>query len=122
MLSAAFISLAAAVALGTALAMILSRGRGAPATPWPLRTLHGILGIGGLSCLMLALRGPPRGEDLGVASFGAISAGLIALAALAGIGILFMHVAKKRRAGALIGLHATLAVTGFVMLAAYLLA
>jgi hypothetical protein len=122
MLSAAFVVLAAAVVLGTTLAIILLRDRSAPAAPWPLRTLHGILGIGGLSCLVLSLRGPPRGVDQGVASFGAISAVLIALAALAGVGILFMHVVKKRRAGSLIGLHATLAVAGFVVLAAYLLA
>jgi hypothetical protein len=122
MLTAAFAGLAAAVALGTALAIIYLRGGTAPAIPWPLRTLHGLLGIGGLSCLLLSLRGPPRGLDQGVASFGAISAGLIAFAALAGLGILFVHVVKKRRAGPLIGLHATLAVTGFVILAAYLAA
>ncbi len=120
MLTAAFAGLAAAVALGTALAIIHLRGRTAPAIPWPLRTLHALLGIGGLACLLLSLRGPPRGLDQGVASFGAISAGLIAVAALAGLGILFMHVVKKRRAGSLIGLHATLAVAGFVILLAYL--
>jgi hypothetical protein len=120
MLIAAFIGLAAALVLGTALAVVYLRDT--PAAPWPLRTLHGLLGIGGLSCLLLSLRGPPRGLDQGVASFGAISAGLVAFAALAGVGVLFIHVVKKRRAGSLIGLHATLAVTGFVILAAYLLA
>jgi hypothetical protein len=120
MLTAAFASLAAAVALGSALAVIHMRGRTAAAIPWPLGAAHGLLGIAGLTCLLLSLRGPPRGLDQGVASFGAISAGLIALAALAGGGILFMHVVKKRRAGSLIALHATLAVTGFVILVAYL--
>ena len=120
MLIAAFASLAAAVALGSLLAMIHLRGRTDAAIPWPLGALHGLLGIAGLTGLLLALRGPPRGLDQGVASFGAISAGLIALAALAGLGIFFIHVVKKRRAGALIALHATLAVTGFVILIAYL--
>jgi hypothetical protein len=122
MLIAAFAVLAAVVALGTALAVIHLRGRAASAVPWPLRTLHGLFGIAGLVCLLLSLRGPPRGLDQGVASFGAISAALIALAALAGLGVLSIHVVKKRRAGTLMGLHATLAVAGFVVLAAYLLA
>jgi hypothetical protein len=122
MLIAAFAILAAAVALGTALAIIHLRGEAAPKAPWPLRALHGVVGLAGFSCLLLSLSGPPRGSDQGVASFGAISAGLIALAALAGIAVLVVHVVKKRRAGSLIGLHATLAVSGFVILAAYLLA
>lgn len=121
MLIAAFAALAVAVALGTALAILCLSGRTVPAIPWSLRALHGLFGVGGLSCLLLSLRGPPRGLDQGVASFGAVSAGLIAAAALAGAGLLFMHV-KRHRAGSLIGLHATLAVTGFVILAAYLLA
>jgi hypothetical protein len=122
MLTAAFASLAAAVALGGALAVIYLRGQTAAAISWPLGALHGLLGIAGLTCLLLSLRGPPRGLDQGVASFSAISAGLIALAALAGGGIFVVHVVKKRRASSLIGLHATLAVSGFVILAAYLLA
>lgn len=122
MLIAAFLVLVVTVVLGTALAIVHLRGTTLVVLPWPIRALHGLFGIGGLSCLMLSLRGPPRGLDQGVAAFGAISAGLIALTALAGVGILFMHVVRKRRTGSLIGLHATLAVTGFVILTAYLLA
>jgi hypothetical protein len=122
MLIAAFACLAAAVVLGAALAIMHMRAGTVPAVPWPLGALHGLLGIAGLTCLLLSLRGPPRGLDQGVGSFGAIGAGLIALAAIAGGGILFAQVVKKRRAGSLIGVHATLAVSGFVILAAYLLA
>jgi hypothetical protein len=124
MLIAAFIALAAAVALGAALAVRYLRTATAAAPSsrvWPLAALHGLLGIGGLCCLLLALRGPPRGVALGVGSFGAISAGLLTLAALAGLTVLFVHRVKRRRAATLIGLHATLAVSGFVILAAYLL-
>lgn len=121
MLIAAFAGLAAAVAFGAVLATAYLRGA-LPTAPWPIRALHGILGIGGLGCLLLSLRGPPRGVDQGIGSFGAISAGLLAIAALAGLGIFFTHAVKRRRAGSLIGLHATLAVGGFVVLAAYLLA
>jgi hypothetical protein len=122
MLTAAFAVLAAAVLFGAALAVRFLRGAPATAVPWPAAALHGIVGIAGLGCLILALRGPPRGLDQGTASFGAIAATLLALAALAGLGILLMHRGKRRRAGTLIGLHATLAISGFVVLAAYLMA
>jgi hypothetical protein len=56
-----------------------------------------------------------------VSAFGDISAALIALAALVGGGLLAAR-ARKRRRGTLIGLHATLAVSGIVVLAAYLFA
>jgi hypothetical protein len=118
MLIAAFIALTAAVTLGTALAVLYLRRMTAP---WPLAAVHGLLGIGGLCCLALSLGGPPRGADLGVASFGTTSAVLLAVAALAGLGTLFTHRLRRRPAGTLIALHAMLAVSGFVILAAYLL-
>ncbi len=122
MLTAAFAVLAIAVLAGTALAVQYLRGSTADAVPWPLAALHGLIGLAGLGCLVLALRGPPRGLDHGTASFGTIAATLLALAALAGLGILLMHRGRKRRAGSLIGVHATLAISGFVVLAAYLFA
>lgn len=120
MLFAAFIILGSAALLGTALAILHLRVE-AGAAPWPLRVLHGILGIGGLACLVFVLRGPPRGLDEGTASFGMIGAVLITLAALFGVGVLAAHI-KGRRAGTLIGIHATLAVGGIVVLTAYLFA
>ena len=122
MLIGAFGILAAAVALGTALAVLYLRGEDAAAPPWLLTVLHGLFGLGGLGCLLLALRGPPRGLDQGTASFGVIAAALLAAAALAGLTALIRQRGRGRRAGTLIGLHATLAVSGFVILAAYLLA
>jgi hypothetical protein len=126
MLIAAFIILGLAALLGSALAILHLRApAGAAASwpvPWPVAALHGLLGVGGLACLLFALRGPPRGLAQGTASFDAIAATLFALAALAGGGIFAAHLRKRRPAGALIGLHATLAVSGFVILAAYLLA
>jgi hypothetical protein len=119
MLIAAFIILGFAVLLGAALAVLHQTG---VAAPWPVAALHGLLGIGGLVCLVLALRGPPRGLDRGTASFGTIGATLIALAALAGGAILITHLRNRHSGGTLIGIHATLAVSGFVMLAAYLFA
>jgi len=118
---AAFIVLAAAVALGGTLA-VLYLNAPAAAAPWPLTALHGVAGLLGLSLLVLSLRGPPRGMDQGVASFPPIAAVLIALAALAGATVLLAHQRKRRAAGPLIALHATLAVAGFVVFAAYLFA
>ena len=122
MLTAAFIILGFAVLLGTALAILHQRTPTGAAAPWPVGALHGLLGLGGLVCLVLALRGPPRGLDRGTGSFGMIAATLIALAALAGGAILITHLRNRRGGGTLIGIHATLAVSGFVMLAAYLFA
>ena len=119
MLSIAFVVLAAASALGSTLAVLYLRGRTAP--PAPLAATHELFGIGGVCCLILSLSGPPRGSELGVASFGAMAALLIALAAFAGLGVLLMRRRGRRRTGALIALHAMLAVSGFVLLAAYIL-
>jgi hypothetical protein len=121
MLIAAFIILGFAVVLGSALAVLHLRTQSGVSAPWQVAALHGLLGVGGLVCLVLALRGPPRGLAQGTASFGAIAAALIALAALAGGGLLAMRLRNRRPAGALIGVHAALAVSGFVILAAYLL-
>lgn len=110
--------LAGAVLLGSLLAVFYLRTTAAAAAPWLLALLHGALGIGGLGLLALTLRGPPRGLDQGTGTFGMISFGLLALAATAGIGLLVAHL-RRWRAGPLLGLHATLAVGGFVILAAY---
>jgi hypothetical protein len=73
MLIAAFVTLGVAVLLGSVLAVLhLQTASSTP--PWSLAALHGLLAIGGLSCLALALCGPPRGLDHGVASFGIIAA------------------------------------------------
>ena len=83
-----------------------------------LGAAHGVVGAAGLFALVLALRGPPRGVAMGVASFGAIAAGTLALALLAGLA---MPLALRRVSGAAIGVHATIAVSGIVILAAYVL-
>jgi len=70
MLIAALIILAATALLGAALAVMHLQMLGAMIPSWPLAALHGFLAIGGLSCLAIALRGPPRGLDQGTASFG----------------------------------------------------
>jgi len=116
-LIASFVILGCAALLGSILAILHLRS----ARPvWAFGGLHGLLGLSGLGCLSATLGGPPRGLGFGTATFGMISAGLIALAALVGGGILMQRLRKRRLEGGLIGIHATLAVSGFVVLAAYL--
>jgi hypothetical protein len=118
MLTAAFVILGIAVLLGCLLAVLYLRTEDA-AAPWSLAALHGLVAVGGLLCLALALRGPLRGVEQGTASFGIIAVTLIVSAALIGVGSLVAHLFKRRLPGILIGIHATVAVGGFAILAAY---
>jgi hypothetical protein len=122
MLTAAFAILTIAAALGAVLAVLHLRTDRTAAPPWPLGALDGILALIGLACLALALRGPPRGVEQGTAAFGIIAAVLFVLAALLGAKLLAAHIFKKRIGGGTIAIHATLAVSGFVILAAYVFA
>jgi hypothetical protein len=122
MLSAAFYLLALAVVIGITLAILhLSRqeATAAPRPPAWLAGVHALIGIGGLGCLALSLSGPPRGEAQGTGSFGFIAAALIALAFLVALAMLAARLKGRRLSGTLIGIHATLAVGGFVVLMAY---
>jgi hypothetical protein len=121
MLTAAFTVLALAVLLGALLAVLHMR-EGAVMPAWQLGTLHGLLAVGGFGALLLALRGPPHGLDQGTGSFGMIAAVLLALTAVAGAGFIAARLRRRRLSGALIGIHAMLAVSGFVILAAYVFA
>ena len=73
-MNTAFALLTVAVLLGAAIALQYLRGGASHSVPWPFAALHGLIGIGGLCCLVLALRGPPRGLEQGTASFGIIAA------------------------------------------------
>jgi hypothetical protein len=117
MLSLAFAILSAAVLLGAVLASMHLRGWRRPA--WAVGATHGVLGLAGLLALWRALGGPPRGVLTGVSAFGSIAAWLAVIALLLGLGVL---VAVRRGApatGLVIAVHATVAVTAYVMLAAY---
>jgi|GEM_PF-2604304 len=122
MLIAAFVIVTLAVALGAVLAVMHIQMKSATMPRRQLAALHGLLALIGLGCLILALGGPPRGLDQGTASFGIIAAALFALAAVLGGGLLASRIFKGRIGGGLIGIHATLAVSGFVILAAYVFA
>lgn len=121
MLNAAFIVLGIAVLLGGVLAVLHLREDAAPPL-LPFGALHGLIAIAGLALLALALRGPPRGLAQGTGSFGIIAAALIGMAALVGLTQLAARLGNRQLPGMLIGIHATLAVGGFVVLLAYVLA
>jgi len=116
MLVAAFVILAVVVLLGCVLTDLHSRTGDRTEWHWPLATLHGFFAVAGFECLVLALVRSPRLLDHGNA-IGA--AALIAVAALVGLSFLATQVLKGRHAGILIGIHATLAISGFVVFAAY---
>ena len=84
MLNAAFAALAVAVLFGSLLAVAYLR-EAAATPPLPFGVLHGLIALGGLALLTLALRGPPRGVAQGTGSFGTIAATLFTLAAFVGL-------------------------------------
>ncbi len=121
MLLLSFVLLLIAALLGTALAALHLRAGHTRPPRWPFGALHGLLGTVGIGGLLLALRGPPRGEAMGVGAFGRIAAVLLAVAMLAGLAVLIARLRCRRVPGLVIGIHATIAVSGVVILAAYTL-
>jgi hypothetical protein len=84
-----------------------------------LAALHGAVGAGGLLLLLLALQGPRRGDAMGVGSFGITAAVLFALALLFGLFMLLLLRRASPMAGFVIAVHATVAITGYVLLLAW---
>jgi hypothetical protein len=116
MLLLAFAILSATVAAGIVLALLHLRGSPRHGA---VGALHGVAGAAGLVALLLALRGPPRGVLTGVASFGAIAAALAAVALAAGLAVAVLARRSHGAVGLVIGTHATLAITAYVLLLAY---
>ncbi len=83
--------------------------------------IHGLVGIAGFIVLLLALRGPPRGEAMGVGEFGRVATALLAMALAMAIPIVLVRLRRRRIPGLVVGAHATIAVSGVVILAAYTL-
>jgi hypothetical protein len=115
-LSPSLFVLSATAALGLVLVVLHATGRTA-LIRW-VGPMHGLAGLSGLVLLLLALRGPVRGAAYGVAGFGGVAAALLGLAIATGLVVLTV---RRRRGDPMlaIGLHATLAIFGLVLLAAY---
>lgn len=121
MLTDAVLAFAIVVLLGAALAIQIMRHE----THAPSRVLvwlHGIAAVLSYGVLIVALRGPARGAATGTQSFGLVAAILLLLAAVIGLVSLGLHLRRRRMPGIAIGVHASVAVFGYVMLAVYLLA
>ena len=113
--------LAGAALFGTGLAVRYLQSEGRRLPKFAFAALHAALATAGLATLLLALTAPPRGAAMGVAGFGRVAAGFLALALLSGLLPLTARLRRKRLKlpNLVIGLHATLAVSGVVILAAY---
>jgi hypothetical protein len=120
MLILSFGLLLSTAALGSLLAALHLR-TGSASAGWIPGALHGVCGLVGLIVLLFALRGPPRGETMGVASFGRIAALLLTIAPGAGLAIRVVRLRRHPMTGLIIGIHATIAIGGIVILAAYTL-
>jgi len=117
---AAFV-LIAALTFGALLAIVQLQATGKPPIPWPLAMLHGALGIAGL-IMMLAAPAAAHAAETGTSAFRAIAATLLVLALLVGLMILRARIARRRLSFTLVGVHAMLAISGVVLLGAYLAA
>ncbi len=116
MLSLALVILSAAALAGIVLALLHLRGS---RRHWMFGALHGVAGAAGLAALLLALRGPPRGVLTGAASFGAVAAVLAAIALAVGLCVAMLARRAHGGTGLVIAVHATLAITAYVILLAY---
>ncbi len=117
MLDLAFWVLCAAVAIGGGLAIAYLRGPQATSPHRLIAFAHGLLGGVSLVVLIAALRQGIPQTGPGLSGFGVIGAGLLALAFAFGLA-LFLSGRRRRPAGALVGVHASVAIAGFVVLLA----
>ena len=83
--------------------------------PWFVRLAHGLLGAGGLAVLMSTTSGPVAGDP----TFRLDAVVLLGAALLLGLAILGAYRIAPKSAGALIALHATIAMFGLAVLSAY---
>jgi hypothetical protein len=125
-LALAVLSFTIVVLLGIALAVQILRRPSAP-PPAALAWLHGIAALLSYALLIDALTTGPapdqpvRGAATGTESFGLDAAVLLLLAALIGLASVLLHLKRKRMPGAAIGIHASIAIFGYVLIAVYLL-
>jgi len=118
MLSLALVLLSLAVLIGAAIGIRFLGDRRLPSRA--IGAIHGLLGASGLCALIFALVSSVGADDrYGTASFGPAAATLAALAVLAGAGIALLGRRTVRGIGLLIVVHASLAVTAYVLLLAY---
>jgi hypothetical protein len=117
-ISIAAIIAACAAALGTYLAV--RHGRPGPRPGWRPAALHGGLGLAAFVVLLAGLRGPAPRTGTGSGQFGLDAALLFGLALLSGLFPIAARLRRRPVSGLVLGLHATFAVMGLVVLLAFL--
>ncbi len=89
------------------------------APPLLVRIAHGVLGAAGFAALLLTMGTQVQGANNGAGMFRLDAMVLLAAALLLGLGILVTFRIAPKSAGAVIALHATVAMFGLAILAAY---
>ncbi|HTV44371.1 MAG TPA: hypothetical protein VMF05_03560 [Stellaceae bacterium] len=120
MIKLSFAILCVAGLCGMALAVVHLRAARPASAQSALAVLHGVIGAAGLAILLVDLDHMPRQHAMGTTGFGRTSAVLLALALLLGLTIAAVRWRRRRPNGALIGVHAGLAIAGLVVLSALL--
>lgn len=97
------------------LALLFLRGRRLPA----LGVVHGLVGAGGIALLVTVLRGPRRGDAMGVGSFGIAAAVLFGIALAIGLTVPLLYRRAPLASGAVIAIHGSVAITAYVLFLAW---
>jgi hypothetical protein len=120
MLDAAFYIVAVAVLSGILLALLHLRATEPAQWPrWYLGALHGAIGAVGLIAAILVLTEPLGSAKPGVAGFRLYGVITLAVGLVLGGGIPLLWWRRGAPSALLIGVHGTIAVTGFILLAAF---
>ncbi len=121
MLASAAYLLIAAATIGALLAVVQLQGAARPPIPWFVGLVHGAIGAAGTIMLIVA---PARAAASagGAGGFREFAAVLLGLALLAGAWIFRSRVTRRPLSFGLVGVHALLAISGVVLLGAYLAA
>lgn len=119
MLTLSLCLLGAATLLGLGLATLHLASGTAARRAWPVGLGHGALGVAGLAALLAALAGPARGVAMGAGNFGLVAAGLLGTALVLALALLRARLRHRPMPALVLGLHATAAICGVVLLAAW---
>ena len=111
--------LAAAVLGGLGLVALSQSASPYARLRWP-GWVHGGAGLVGFGLVVAGLGGPARGVAQGAGSFGLVAAAFVGAALLLGLLVFTARLRRKAPSNLAVGVHASLAVGGVVMLAAYL--
>jgi hypothetical protein len=119
MLADAAYLLIGAATIGALLAVVQLQHVASPPIPWYVGAVHGMIGASG-TILMLAAPARAAAAAGGAQGFRAIAAVLLVLALMAGLWIFRARVTKRPLSFGVVGVHALLAISGVVLLGAYL--